>query len=166
MSTRHTVVSSPVGNLTLVADDGALTGLYFEKHWHKPDPESFGVRVDGGFAEATRQLGEYFAGERTRFDLPLAPRGSAFQRRVWGLVERIPHGETTTYGALARELGDASLAREVGVAAGRNPLCLVVPCHRLVGAGGRLTGYAGGLARKAFLLDLEEPAEQRAARLF
>ena len=101
------------------------------------------------------QLAEYFAGRRTAFDLPLAPRGTPFQRRVWAELERIPFGRTLTYRALATRLGSTGAARAVGAACGRNPLAIVVPCHRVVGAGGRLTGYAGGLAAKSFLLELE-----------
>ena len=167
MNTRHTVAVSPLGPLTLVADgDSALTGVYFKGHLRGPRPEALGPREDAGFEEATRQLREYFAGERTGFDLPLAPRGEEFDRTVWALVARIPYGQTRTYGELARELGDPHLAQAVGAANGRNPLSVIVPCHRVVGADGGLTGYAGGLPRKRFLLELETPAEARAARLF
>jgi methylated-DNA-[protein]-cysteine S-methyltransferase len=152
----HTTVDSPAGELTLVADRGALTGLYFRQHWYRPGQAALGSRSDEGFDAARRQLAEYFAGERDRFDLPLDPRGDEFQRRVWALVARIPYGQTTTYGDLARELGGSATAQEVGAAVGRNPLCVLVPCHRVVGKNGRLTGYAGGLARKRFLLDLED----------
>ncbi|QWF81188.1 methylated-DNA--[protein]-cysteine S-methyltransferase [Amycolatopsis sp. CA-230715] len=150
---RHTVMASPLGELTLVADDDGLTGLYFPER----RPDELGPRVDEGFAAAIGQLREYFAGTRTEFDLVLAPRGSEFQREVWRLLTKIPHGGTTTYGELARELGDPGLAQAVGAANGRNPVSIVVPCHRVVGADGGLTGYAGGLARKRFLLDLEQP---------
>ncbi len=170
----HTTFASPVGQLTLVADAGRLTGLYFPHHWYQPDPATFGTRSDAEFGEAKRQLAEYFAGERDRFDLPVDARGDEFQRRVWDLVSRIPYGQTTTYGDLARELSGspqrpaarAVLAKDVGAAVGRNPLCIIVPCHRVVGKNGALTGYAGGLGRKRFLLNLEEPAEQRLARLW
>ncbi len=162
MSTTHTVAGSPLGDLTLVATDGSLTGLYFPHHWYRPGPASFGARDDTGFGDVTRQLGEYFAGQRTDFHLPLDPRGAGFARRVWALISRIPYGQTTSYGELARQLGDGVAARDVGQAVGRNPLSVVVPCHRVVGRNGQLTGYAGGLARKRFLLDLE----QRAGRLW
>ena len=162
----HTTFASPVGQLTLVADAGRLTGLYFPHHWYMPDPATFGARSDHEFGEAKRQLAEYFAGERDRFDLPADARGDEFQRRVWELIARIPYGATTTYGDLARELGGGVLAKDVGAAVGRNPLSIIVPCHRVVGKNGKLTGYAGGLARKRFLLDLEEPAAGRAARLW
>ncbi|MFB4194373.1 methylated-DNA--[protein]-cysteine S-methyltransferase [Streptomyces carpaticus] len=164
----HTVIDSPLGPLTAVAEEesGALTGLYFTRHLRMPPPEELGRRVSTGFVAVRGQLAEYFSGERTRFDLPLAPRGNAFQLRVWRLLERIPYGQRRSYGQLARELGDVSLAQAVGSANARNPISVIVPCHRVVGADGSLTGYAGGLARKRFLLELEEPAEDRAARLF
>ncbi len=162
MTVSHTITESPLGELTLVADDGRLTGVYFPHHWYAPDPATFGPRSEAGLAAARDQLAEYFAGDRTRFELALAPRGDAFQAKVWKLIADIPYGRTTTYGDLARAVGGAVTPRDVGVAVGRNPLSVVVPCHRVVGQDGRLTGYAGGLARKRFLLDLEEAA----ARLF
>jgi methylated-DNA-[protein]-cysteine S-methyltransferase len=166
MTCVHTVFESPLGELTLVAEDGALSALYFPAHKRLPDAAAFGARTEDGFGEAKRQLGEYFAGERTRFSLPLAPRGDPFQLKVWALLQQIPYGQTRTYGALASELGDPHLAQAVGRANGRNPLSIVVPCHRVVGADGSLVGYAGGLERKRFLLELEEDPGVRAARLF
>jgi methylated-DNA-[protein]-cysteine S-methyltransferase len=159
MSSTHTVTGSPLGALTLVADAGSLTGLYFRHHWYRPDPATFGRRDDSGFGDVTRQLGEYFAGQRTEFDLPLDPRGDGFQQLVWKLISRIPYGQTTSYGDLARQLGDGVLAKDAGQAVGRNPLSVIVPCHRVVGKDGQLTGYAGGLGRKRFLLDLEQRAD-------
>ena len=167
MTTTHTIYESPLGPLTLVAQDGTLCGVYFPGHWTLPDPATFGEQTDGDeacFADARRQLDEYFTGERTTFDLDTASPGSDFQRRVWALLDAIPYGRTATYGDLARELGDAKLAREVGSAVGRNPLSIVCPCHRVVGHDGRLTGYAGGLERKRLLLDLE--AATAGERLF
>jgi methylated-DNA-[protein]-cysteine S-methyltransferase len=155
MTATHTTIDSPFGELTLTARNGVLSGLYFPGHWYMPDPDAFGVRSEHGFEPARRQLAEYFAGERTGFDLPTATSGDEFQRRVWELIDRIPYGETTTYGKMAEELGDPTLARRVGGAVGRNPLSLIVPCHRVVGKDGKLTGYAGGLERKRFLLELE-----------
>lgn len=155
MTNSHTIIDSPLGDLTLVAYDGVLAGVYFPGHTRRPNATTFGPRVTRGFEAAVEQLGEYFQGERFHFDLPLAPRGDAFQQRVWNLLRRIPYGETRSYGQLATELGDPSLARAVGSANGRNPLSVVVPCHRVIGADGRLVGYAGGLERKQFLLDLE-----------
>jgi methylated-DNA-[protein]-cysteine S-methyltransferase len=167
----HTVVDSPIGELTLVGrlagnKSGALTGVYFPEHVRRPDQQLFGPRDDSPFTGAVRQLGEYFAGVRTSFDLDLAPEGNAFQRRVWALLVEIPYGQTRTYGQLAGVLGDPGLARAVGAANGQNPLSIIVPCHRVVGSNGRLTGYAGGLQRKAFLLNLETPADRRVATLF
>jgi methylated-DNA-[protein]-cysteine S-methyltransferase len=163
---RWTLMDSPVGELTLVADDGGLTGVYFPHHWYRPDPATFGHPAGTGFGDVRTQLSEYFAGERQRFDLRLDARGDDFQRRVWELIDRIPYGRTATYGDLARELGDGVLAKDVGAAVGRNPLSVIVPCHRVVGKDGRLTGYAGGLGRKRFLLDLEERTAGSSARLF
>lgn len=163
MSATYTIIDSPLGELTLVAHDDVLAGLYFPAHSHQPNPKTFGIHVGTGFEAVIEQLGEYFQGERRHFDLPLAPRGDAFQQRVWSLLRRIPYGETRSYGQLAAELGDPGLARAVGSANGRNPLSVIVPCHRVVGADGRLVGYAGGLERKQFLLDLE--AETTGGRL-
>src|SRR5262245_8967512 len=134
MGAAHHVIESPLGDLTLVAEDGALTGLYFPDHRRRPDPRTFGRRTDLGFAAAVEQLNEYFAGERTRFDLPLVPCGDVFDRRVRELVAGIPYGRTRTYADLARELGEVGLAQAVGAANGRNPLCVIVPCHRVVGS--------------------------------
>jgi methylated-DNA-[protein]-cysteine S-methyltransferase len=160
--TTHTITDSPIGELTLVADEGKLTGVYFPHHWYKPDPDTFGPRSGAGFGDVTGQLAEYFAGDRKHFDLAVEPRGVAFQAAVWGLIGQIPYGETVTYGDLAREVGGGATPKDVGAAVGRNPVSVIVPCHRVVGKDGSLTGYAGGLARKRFLLDLEK----RAARLF
>jgi methylated-DNA-[protein]-cysteine S-methyltransferase len=160
--TTHTITDSPIGELTLVADEGKLTGVYFPHHWYKPDPDTFGPRSDAGFEQVTEQLGEYFAGDRKRFELAVEPKGVAFQALIWGLIGEIPYGETVTYGDLAREVGSGATPKDVGAAVGRNPLSVIVPCHRVVGKDGSLTGYAGGLARKRYLLDLEE----RSARLF
>lgn len=168
MNRTHTAVESPIGELTLVAADGVLSGLYFPGHWYPPGRDALGARSEGGFEQAERELGEYFTGERTDFDLATTSSGDEFQRRVWELIDRIPYGETTTYGEMAAELGDPTLARRVGGAVGRNPLSIVVPCHRVVGKDGKLTGYAGGLERKRFLLELEAPAAMAATepRLF
>jgi methylated-DNA-[protein]-cysteine S-methyltransferase len=170
MTTRHAVIDSPLGDLTLVADGDALTGVYFHHHWYRPSEDTFGPRVDAGsdalLAESRTQLDDYLAGDRTDFELPTALHSDGLRRRVWDRLTTIPYGETITYGELAAELADGSTPQEVGAAVGRNPLCIVIPCHRVVGKDGKLTGYAGGLERKQSLLDLEEPAEVRAARLF
>ncbi len=166
MTVTHAVVDSPLGELTLVANDGALAGLYFAGQRNRPRPERLGDLSPTVLAEPLRQLGEYFAGERTAFDLELDLHGDPFDRQTWHLVSAIPHGQTRTYGQLARELGEPGLAQQVGVSNARNRLLIVVPCHRVVGAGGKLTGYAGGLARKRALLDLEAPVAVTAGRLF
>jgi methylated-DNA-[protein]-cysteine S-methyltransferase len=157
----HTVLATEVGELTVVREGGSLTGLYFPRHWTRPDRAAFGARSDEGFEEAARQLGEFLAGDRSAFDLRLKVRGSEFDRRVWELVAGVPYGETTTYGELARSLGTGTEPRDVGAAVGRNPLCIIIPCHRVVGATGKLTGYAGGLGRKRALLKIEHAGALR-----
>jgi methylated-DNA-[protein]-cysteine S-methyltransferase len=162
--TVHTTLASPVGELTVVTGGGAVTGLYFPNHWTRPDRAGFGPRTedDPVLGAAVRQLTEYFAGGRTEFEVATRADGDEFERAVWAEITTIPYGETRTYGALAAALGDPSRARDVGAAVGRNPLSILVACHRVVGRDGKLTGYAGGLARKRFLLDLEQPpAEDR-----
>lgn len=159
-TTRHVVIDSPIGPLTLVRDDDGLTGLYYPAHWTNPDEASFGPRVDPtddhGFDEAVTQLKEYFADKRRDFDLPLNPVGSQRARRLWQLLSEIPYGQTTTYGALARRIGGGISARAIGGFVGHNPLSIFIPCHRVVGSTGKLTGYAGGLDRKQYLLELEK----------
>ncbi|MGW3961419.1 methylated-DNA--[protein]-cysteine S-methyltransferase [Amycolatopsis sp. NPDC005003] len=152
---KHAVLDSPIGELTLAGTDDVVTGLYFPNHWPRPDRTTFGERDDTAFPEAARQLKEYFAGQRTAFDVPMRAAGPDFDRAVWGEIASIPYGTTATYGDLARSL--KALPHEVGAAVGRNPLSILVACHRVVGKGGKLTGYAGGIKRKQFLLDLERP---------
>lgn len=153
---RHAVLGTRLGDLTVVQDGGSLTGLYFPRHWPRPDRAAFGIRADRGFEEVARQLDEYLAGDRSAFDLPLEARGAGFDRRVWELIRQVPYGQTTTYGDLARHLGGEADPRDVGAAVGRNPLCILIPCHRVVGSTGKLTGYAGGLRRKRVLLEIEQ----------
>lgn len=161
MTRTHTTIDTPIGELTLVGEDDALVGVYYPGHWTRPDRATFGARAEGAvFAAAECQLLEYLAGVRTAFTLPIALHGDGFQRRVWERLTAIPYGETVTYGEIARELGDPTLARAVGGAVGHNPLSVIVPCHRVVGKDGKLTGYAGGLERKRFLLNLESPPAQ------
>jgi methylated-DNA-[protein]-cysteine S-methyltransferase len=162
----HATIQSSLGDLTVVAGDGSVTGLYFPHHWHMPDQASWGQYRDAGFDEVRRQLDEYLAGQRREFDVPVETAGSPLQERVWRLIGQIPYGATVSYGELARELGGGVTAQEVGAAAGRNPVSIIVPCHRVVGASGGLTGYAGGLRRKRILLDLERDVAGRPARLF
>jgi methylated-DNA-[protein]-cysteine S-methyltransferase len=165
-STTHTTIGSPLGDLTLVNREAELAGLYFPHHWYLPDRSTFGPEDPSGTEEVRRQLGEYFAGARQSFDLSLAARGDVLQQRVWALIARVPYGQTATYGALARDLDDGTTPQEVGAAVGRNPLSILVPCHRIVGSSGKLVGYAGGLHRKQFLLDLEREMVERPSRLF
>lgn len=156
----YTVIDSPLGVLTLTAEDGVLSGVHLENR-----PVDLGLRQDEGFDEAIRQFGEYFAGERTTFELPTIAQGNNLQRHVWQALIEIPYGETRSYGQIAEQLGLRHVVRAVGAAIGQNPLLVVVPCHRVIGADGKLTGYAGGLERKRQLLDLESPALV-ASRLF
>ena len=165
----HVVLPSPIGPLTLVAEHGTLTGLYMDAQAHRPAAGVFGRPGDPGdepFASAARQLEDYFAGRLTLFDLPLAPAGTEFQRRVWAGLQAIPYGQTWSYGQLAREVGKASASRAVGLANGRNPIAVVIPCHRVVGSDGSLTGYGGGLDRKRYLLGLEAGATREPSALW
>ncbi|MFS4093701.1 methylated-DNA--[protein]-cysteine S-methyltransferase [Streptomyces sp. AF1A] len=164
----HTVLDSPYGPLTLVADaDGVLCGLYMAGQRHRPPEENFGPRDDGlpSFAAAREQLSAYFAGELTEFTLELALRGTPFQRGVWEQLAKIPYGETRTYGELAGALGSPGASRAVGLANGRNPIGIIVPCHRVIGSSGNLTGYGGGLERKRRLLDFERATALSQRRL-
>ncbi|MFF9555897.1 methylated-DNA--[protein]-cysteine S-methyltransferase [Streptomyces albus] len=158
MHRTHTVIDSPVGPLTLVATDGTLSGIYMDPHRHRPAQETFGPRDPGAFGQVAEQLGEYFAGDRKEFTLPLAPEGTDFQRTVWRALCDIPYGGTLSYGELAARIGRPGAARAVGLANGRNPISIVVPCHRVVGSAGQLTGYGGGIERKRHLLDFERGA--------
>lgn len=154
----YSVIPTPLGDLLALSGGTALTALTFDA---TPPPEA--TRDDKAFADARTQLGVYFAGDLTRFDLPLAPEtcrsghvpATPFQREVWDQLMTIPHGETRSYGDLARAIGQPLAAQAVGAANGQNPIAVVIPCHRVIGANGSLTGYAGGLPRKRALLDLE-----------
>lgn len=170
MSRRHATLPTALGELLVVGDGDAMAGVYFPEHWHPPAEGSTGAGVvasaDPLFAVFASQLEEFLDGRRREFDVPIAPTGDPFQYEVWRLLREIPYGETTTYGSLAIELGDRNLARRVGGAVGRNPLSIIVPCHRVVGASGALTGYAGGLERKLLLLELEGAPVVAQRRLF
>lgn len=146
----HTTVPSPVGDLLLVRDGPALTALYL-----RADRQVAADRDDDAFDDVRGQLDEYFGGERTDFDLELAPSGTAFQQRVWAALREIPYGRTASYGEMARRIGSPTSSRAVGLANGRNPISIIVPCHRVIGASGKLVGYGGGLDRKRALLELE-----------
>jgi methylated-DNA-[protein]-cysteine S-methyltransferase len=154
----HVTMPSPVGPLTIVAEAGKIAALYMDAQRHAPGPDAFGPPgdpADEPFAAAAGQLSAYFAGQLTEFDLPLSPAGTDFQRQVWTGLQAIPYGKTVSYAELARRVGRPSASRAVGLANGRNPIAIVVPCHRVIGADGSLTGYGGGLDRKRFLLALE-----------
>lgn len=204
---RHGYASTRLGELLLVADGDAITGLYFPDHTYPPKPDAIGelVEIDvlgndmpgndmpgddvlgeevrdeelrdegasagtGGeyplLAQAADELREYLAGKRRSFDVPVAASGDPLSEAVWQHLLRIPYGETTTYGEIAASLGRREFAQRVGQAVGHNPISIIIPCHRVLGADGSLTGYAGGLDRKRALLDLEEPEEARLSRLF
>ena len=156
----YTEASSPLGTLCFCGTDRGLVGLYMENHRHGPSvAERAGwSREDDRFTDARQQLAEYLSGRRRTFDLIVdhdATGGTEFQRRVWAVLRTIPYGTTISYGEIARRLGQPAAVRAVGLANGRNPLSIIVPCHRVVGSGGLLTGYGGGMARKRWLLDLE-----------
>ncbi|WP_022900077.1 methylated-DNA--[protein]-cysteine S-methyltransferase [Humibacter albus] len=175
MDIRHAKVTSPriaegIGEVTIVADGDLVTGIYFPGHWTKPDAAAFGPETDAAsdpvIAGAVDQLRDYLRGERDTLDFATRADGNDFEKRVWAMLRGIPRGETMTYGQIAEQLGDRSLARVVGRAVGHNPLSIIVPCHRVVGADGSLTGYAGGLERKRFLLELEGALQDAGPTLF
>jgi methylated-DNA-[protein]-cysteine S-methyltransferase len=154
-TTITTTLDSPIGVLTLTASAGRLTGVFMDGQRHVPQPVSERFRNEAWFADIADQLDAYFSGDLLAFDVPLQLEGTEFQRRVWSHLRQIPYGETISYGELARRVGSPGAARACGLANGRNPVSVIVPCHRVIGADGRLTGYGGGLERKAWLLGLE-----------
>lgn len=155
MTTLHyRTMDSPVGLLTLAGRDGKLMHLRMVDQTYEPSREGWEAD-DTAFSDAADQLSAYFAGERTEFDLELDMVGTQFQRRVWEALQTIPYGETCSYGEIARQIGSPSASRAVGLANGHNPIGIIVPCHRVIGANGSLTGYGGGLDRKRALLELE-----------
>jgi len=155
--TRYHRFTTPLGTVFATAIAGSLTGLYFEGGRHAPSIDPCWLEDPRGepLAACELQLREYLEGRRTRFELVTAPQGTPFQQRVWAQIARIPYGESITYAELARRAGAPGSARAAGAATGRNPLSIIVPCHRVVGSQGALTGYAGGLERKSHLLTLE-----------
>lgn len=152
---QYRSMDSPVGLLTLAGRDGKLMHLRMVDQTYEPSRDGW-EPDDSAFADAVDQLSAYFAGERTEFDLELDMVGTQFQRRVWDALRTIPYGETCTYGEIARQIGSPSASRAVGLANGHNPIGIIVPCHRVIGANGSLTGYGGGLDRKRALLELEK----------
>lgn len=159
--TYYRIIDSPIGPLTLAGRDRRLTHLLMDHHAHAPDPTGW-IRDDAAFGAAAAELTAYFAGELTEFDLDLELTGTAFQRRVWAALQTIPYGETRSYRQLATAIGAPSASRAVGLANGRNPISIIVPCHRVIGTSGSLTGYGGGIDRKRALLDLEQRHSSRA----
>jgi len=160
MPTYTDAMPSPIGLLTLAADDHGLTNIRFERERHPIRDDHDWLPAPERFVEVRRQLQAYFAGELTRFDLPLNPQGTLFQLRVWQALRDIDYGRTESYGQLARRIGDAKASRAIGAANGRNPLPIIVPCHRVIGNDGSLTGFGGGIERKRFLLELEGSRRQ------
>jgi methylated-DNA-[protein]-cysteine S-methyltransferase len=152
---RYTTFDSPIGELLAIGDGHALHGLHMQEGRTAIAVRPEWEPAEKPFAELRAQLFDYFSGRRTSFDLPLVMTGSPFQRRVWRALRDIPYGKTASYGEIARRIGVPSAPRAVGVANGQNPVCVIVPCHRVIGADGSLTGYGGGLERKQVLLDLE-----------
>ncbi|MBD1557518.1 methylated-DNA--[protein]-cysteine S-methyltransferase [Vibrio sp. S9_S30] len=151
----YTLLSSKLGDVTIQANDDGLLGIWFETHTTKPQELGREDRHHKVLAEACKQLTEYFEGSRKTFDVPLAAKGTDFQKQVWQALTQIPFGETWSYQDLANTIGNPKAVRAVGLANGRNPISVIVPCHRVIGKSGKLTGYAGGLERKEALLKLE-----------
>lgn len=169
MQTRHAVVPGSLGEITIVASADAVVGLYFPQHWSLSQSADFGPRTEAAadplLQLAQEQLTEYLGGKRTSFELPIVTHGTDLEEKVWALLRELPFGSTTSYGELAQKLGNKKLAQAVGRAVGHNPVSIFIGCHRVMGADGSLTGFAGGLERKRFLLELENP-EIAAGRLF
>jgi methylated-DNA-[protein]-cysteine S-methyltransferase len=151
----YTTINSPIGELLLAGDDAGLHRLDMREGRRPVRIDPSWRRSPGAFPGVTRQLAQYFDGSRHEFDVPLVLAGNAFELRVWNALCEIPYGETVSYGEIAHRIGEPAAARAVGLANGRNPIALIVPCHRVIGADGSLTGYGGGLERKRYLLDLE-----------
>lgn len=151
----HATIESPIGPLLLAGDRHVLRVLWFGAGRKQQGPRPGWIEAPDEFRDAAAQLREYFAGQRTQFDLAVAPEGTPFQQTVWRALQDIPYGETTSYGELARRIGDVKATRAVGLANGANPIAIVIPCHRVIGASGALTGFGGGLPTKRALLDLE-----------
>jgi methylated-DNA-[protein]-cysteine S-methyltransferase len=160
MTSYTTLKTSPLGDLLLVANETSLTGIYFNQHKHGPELQGDWVHdpTHPVLVQAAKELDEYLAGRRTTFSVPLGPNGTEFQQRVWKEIARVPFGKTITYSELARRAGSPQAIRAAGAATGRNPISIIVPCHRIVGKGGALTGYAGNLDRKKHLLGIEMKA--------
>jgi methylated-DNA-[protein]-cysteine S-methyltransferase len=152
----YSELDSPIGLLLLIGDEARLRGLYMRDHEYQPPMSERCERNDAAFRSVRQQLTAYFAGELRKFEVALAGEGSAFQKKVWQALLDIPFGETESYGQLARRIGNEKASRAVGLANGRNPISIIVPCHRVIGANGSLTGYGGGIERKRWLLEHEK----------
>lgn len=152
--TRYRMIDSPIGPLTLAGDGDVLTNLRMVDQTYEPDRADW-VRDDSAFQDAVDQLTAYFAGDLQEFDLDIEMAGTEFQRKVWNALRTIPYGETRSYGEIAEQIGSPNAFRAVGLANGHNPIAVIVPCHRVIGANGSLTGFGGGLERKSALLELE-----------
>lgn len=161
----YRTIDSPIGPLTLAGRAGVLTNLRMVDQTYEPDRSDW-IPDESAFPDAVDQLRSYFAGDRTDFDLELDMAGTPFQRRVWQALMTIPYGETRSYGQIAAQIGAIGAARAVGLANGRNPISIIVPCHRVIGASGGLTGYGGGLDRKRSLLELEKRRKSAGLTLF
>ena len=166
MSTRYRTVASPIGDLTLAGEGGTLTHLLMSEQSHEPDRARWEPADPDAFADVVTQLDAYFAGTSTEFDIDLRLDGTDFQRRVWSALQTIPHGETRSYGQIAEQIGSPAASRAVGLANGRNPISIIVPCHRVIGSSGGLTGYGGGIGRKRALLELEMDTHPSVPALF
>jgi methylated-DNA-[protein]-cysteine S-methyltransferase len=153
---KYTTIDSPIGPLLVAGDDAALKLLWFVNGRHVATPDPTWVEAPRAFREVAGQLTAYFAGRLRAFDVPVAPGGTPFQSRVWRALQDIPYGETESYGALATRIGDPKAVRAVGLANGANPISIIIPCHRVIGANGSLIGYGGGLPTKRALLSLEQ----------
>lgn len=166
MQLRYRIIDSPVGPLTLAGDGSTLMHLRMTDQTHEPDRSGWAPADAAAFPEVAEQLDAYFAGSLTEFDIDLELLGTDFQRRVWSALRTIPYGETRSYGEIAEQIGAPSASRAVGMANGRNPIAIVVPCHRVIGAAGAMTGYGGGIDRKRTLLALEKSNSNAEATLF
>ena len=166
MRVRYRTIASPIGDLTLAGIDSTLTHVLMAEQSHEPDRSGWEPASQGAFADVVTQLDAYFTGALTEFDVDLRLDGTEFQRRVWAALQTIPYGETRSYGQIAEQIGSPAASRAVGLANGRNPISIIVPCHRVIGSSGDLTGYGGGIQRKRALLTLEMNANSLTPALF
>ena len=163
---QYRIIDSPIGPLTLAGTGSTLMHLRMVGQTHEPDRSGWEPADPDAFADVVTQLSSYFAGALTEFDVDMQSDGTEFQRRVWAALQTIPYGETRSYGQIAEQIGSPAASRAVGLANGRNPISIIVPCHRVIGSSGRLTGYGGGIERKRTLLELELNANSLTPALF